>query len=245
MALMDMAEVQIWIGSEWAAVREALVAYLRQWPAGALAVITTSLNPATPTGRIAGWVRAAGAETGVSVTARQPGDAFDLAPAPDRAVIGITELLLDPDPAQAEQLYALGLWSRFAPRKRRLLMRVTPFLDEEIVTNAELASPSLLLQIAEWTGQRVLIVATDLIAAEVIGRGLRSIAQPAGDVGLNPWQTELVRIASERRLGVTSGPQIALIVHRAGVMPPPVAAAFRDCVERVARLVDCRVSFEG
>jgi hypothetical protein len=221
------------------------VAFLRELPAPALEVMTTSLDPSSPTGRISGWVRSASAESGLPFVARQPGDTIDRSPAPERAVIGISELLLDPDPTQAEQLYALGLWSRFVPRKRRLLMRVTPFLDDEIVANAEMAGPTLLLQIAEWSGQRVLIASTDLIAAEVIGRGLRSIAQPAGDVGLNPWQTELVRIASERSLGVTSGPQIEIVVRRSGVMPPPVAAAFRDLAERVARLVDCRISFEG
>jgi hypothetical protein len=245
-AMETVTTVHIWIGSEWAGVRAAFVEFLHDLPtAASVSVLTTSLGPASPTGRIAGWIRAESAETGIPVVARQPGDSVDLVPAADRMLVGITELLLDPDPTQADQLYALGLWSRFVPRRRRLLMRVTPFLDEEIVANAEVPSPDLLLQIAEWNGQRVLIAATDLIAAEVIGRGLRAIAQPAGDVGLNPWQTELVRIASERQLGVTSGPQIELVVHQAGVMPPPVATAFRDLVERVGRLVDCRVSVEG
>jgi hypothetical protein len=197
------------------------------------------------TGRVAGWIRKDGPAGDLVVSIVEPGGEFDQGTDGGRATVGVTELLLDPDPAQVDQLFAIGLWSRFAPRKRRLLMRVTPFLDEEIVENAAIASPSLLLQVAEWNGQRVLIASTDLIAAEVVGRGLRAIAQPAGDVGLNPWQSDLVRIASERDLGVVTGPQIDLEIHRAGQMPPPVAGLFRGIAERVGRLVDSPVSFHG
>ena len=152
-------------------------------------------------GRVCGWIRRALFTNGAALVERQPGDTFDLQSAPGRTVIGVTELLLDPAPAQVDQFYSMGIWSRFVPGRRRLLMRVSPFLTEEIVDNAALADPSLLIQIAEWQGQRVLIASTDLIAAEVIGRGLRSIAQPAGDIGETPWQSDLVRIASERGLG--------------------------------------------
>jgi hypothetical protein len=160
-------------------------------------------------------------------------------------VIGITDLMLDPDAAQVDQLYALGIWSRFAPRRKRLLMRVTPYLNEEIVENAASANPDLLLQIAEWKGQRVLIGSTDLIAAEVVGRGLRAIAQPAGDTGATPWQSELVRIASERRLGVASGPEITLEVQIAGQIPPPIASEFHALSQVVANLIDCHLRNSG
>lgn len=242
------ATVRIWIGSEWAPLREAFTTFLselRPTAPATIIVATESASPERMPGRVAGWIRKANPAGDIPVAVVEPGGDFDLRSDGRRTLIGVTELLLDPDPAQVDQLYAIGLWSRFVPRKRRLLMRVTPFLDDEIVANAALASPSLLIQVAEWNGQRVLIAATDLVAAEVIGRGLRAIAQPVGDVGLNPWQTELVRITSERRLGVVTGPQISLAIHRAGQMPPPVASQIRAIAERVGRLVDCSVSFHG
>ena len=238
----------VWIGSEWAPMRAAFASYLSDiWPASPTdaAIIAASLNPETPTGRVSGWVRRALTRSGDPPIQREPGQEFALESASGQRVIGITELLLDPDPAQVDQLYALGIWSRFVPRRKRLLMRVTPFLNEEIVDNAARARPALLLQIAEWRGQRVLIASTDLISAEVIGRGLRSTAQPAGDIGETPWQSDLVRIASERGLGATSGAQMTLAVHRAGPMPPVVAIEFRALIEAVGRLVDCRVTFAG
>jgi hypothetical protein len=243
---METANVDIWIGSEWGSVREAFLARLHETPVrGSVVVLVPTLDPVSPAGRVAGWIGTALAETGVRVATRQPGDPFDRAPHSDRSIIGVVDLLLDPNPRQVDQLYAMGLWSRFVPRKRKLMMRVTPFLAEEIVENAAVAAPRLLVQVAEWSGQRVLIAATDLIAAEAVGRGLRAIAQPAGDIGLNPWQTELVRIASERGLGVTSGRMIAIDVQRAGPMPPLVAAEFRLIMERVASLLDCAVSVRG
>ena len=239
--------MRIWIGSEWAPLREACISFLDDlWLSTpvTLVVATESTNPERMPGRVAGWIRKAPPAADNLVSVVEPGGDFDLRSDANRTVAGVTEVLLDPDPAQVDQFYAIGLWSRFVPRRRRLLMRVTPFLDEEIVENAALAAPSSLLQVAEWHGQRVLIASTDLIAAEVVGRGLRSIAQPAGDVGLNPWQTDLVRIASERGLGVATGPQIALEIHRAGPMPPETAAAFRTIAERVGQLIDS-VSFHG
>jgi hypothetical protein len=244
----SQSAIDIWVGSEWAPMRAAFVSYLSDlWPDSPtdVAIIAASLNPETPTGRVSGWVRRALTRSGDAPIAREPGQEFPQESASGQTVIGITELLLDPDPAQVDQLYALGIWSRFVPRRKRLLMRVTPFLSEEIVDNAAQANPALLVQIAEWSGQRVLIASTDLISAEVIGRGLRSTAQPAGDIGETPWQSDLVRIASEQRLGATSGPQITLAVHRAGPMPPLVASEFHALVEAVGRLVDCRVTFAG
>jgi hypothetical protein len=245
---LQQATVRIWIGSEWAPLRDVFTTYLGNlWsPTPAtLVVATESVDPERMAGRVAGWVRKMSPAGDTETTVLEPGGDFDLQSDERRTLIGVTELLLDPDPNQVDQLYAVGLWSRFVPRNRKLLMRVTPFLDEEIVENAAIAAPRLLLQLAEWNGQRVLIASTDLIAAEVVARGLRAIAQPAGDVGLNPWQTDLVRIASERGLGVVTGPRIELEIHRAGPMPPPVAAAFREIAGQVGKLVDCPVSFHG
>jgi hypothetical protein len=237
--------VRIWIGSEWAPLRSALSGFLAEvWSTSPAMVVVAAetANPESMTGRVAGWIWK---DRTTEVSVIEPVSDFELQPGREQYVVGVTELLLDPDPAQVDQLYAIGIWSRFVPRKRRMLMRVTPFLDEEIVENAARAAPQLLLQIAEWSGQRILVASTDLIAAEVAGRGLRAIAQPAGDVGLNPWQSDLVRIASERGLGVVTGPQISLQVRRAGPLPPQVAAEFRRIAERVGLLVDCPVSFHG
>lgn len=240
--------MQIWIGSEWAPLRAAFAAFLGiLWSSapGKVLVATESVNPQRMTGRVAAWVRTDQSTAESVVTVLEPGNDVHVGANEVRTVVGVTELLLDPDPAQVDQLYAIGLWSRFVPRKRRLLMRVTPFLDEEIVENAVRAAPQLLLQVAEWSGQHILVASTDLIAAEVAGRGLRAIAQPAGDVRLNPWQTGLVRIASERGLGVATGPQITLEIQRAGPLPPHVAAEFRRIAERVGQLVDCAVSLHS
>lgn len=236
------SSTQIWIGSEWGPIREMFGSFLHEsWPTPptSAAIIASSLGADSPAGRVNGWVARHLTQAGIAPVERQPGDTFALRHVPGRAVIGITELLLDPVPSQVDQLYALGIWSRFAPRRKRLLMRVTPYLNEEIVENAALAAPALLLQVAEWQGQRVLIASADSIAAEVVGRALRAVAQPAGDIGETPWQSELVRIASERGLGVTSGPRIALEVYVAGRMPPLLAAEFVALAQAVARLVDC------
>ena len=48
---------------------------------------------------------------------------------------------------QAEQLYALGIWTRFASRWDRLRMRISPMLEDDIVANAVLANP----QLAAWS----------------------------------------------------------------------------------------------
>lgn len=240
--------VHVWVGSEWGPIREKFQSFLAElWPSAPskVAIIAESLDIDTPAGRVSSWVSQALAQAGRIAIERQPGDSFEREHAADEWVIGITELLLDPEPAQVDQLYALGIWSRFAPRRKRLLMRVTPFLTEEIVANAETVGPNLLLQIAEWRGQRLLIISTDPIAAEVISRGLRAIAQPAGDIGNTPWQSELVRIASERCLGVTSGPQITLETHVAGRVPPLIETEFHRLALAVAHLVDCPVSSVG
>jgi hypothetical protein len=120
-------------------------------------------------------------------------------------------------------------------------MRISPYLDEEIVANAISADPRLSLQIAEWQGHRLLLAATDPIAAEVIGRGVRAIAQPAGDIGQNPWQSPMVQIASERGMGVTVGARIMLSAVSAGRIFPTVLAEFQTVTERIGRLVDCGV----
>jgi hypothetical protein len=241
----QQATVRIWLAAEWQPLRTAFLDTLPNLLAGRdlhehLAVVSESTDAAKPVGRAANWVASSLEGDGERVERVEIGDAFPLGSVP---AIGVTELLLYPDSAQVDQLYALGIWSRFVPRRRRWLMRISPYLDEEIVANANLADPRLSLQIAEWKGNRVLIAATDPIAAEVIGRGLRAIAQPAGDIGQNPWQSPLVRIASERCMGVTVGTQINLHAAAVGRGSPAVLAEFRAVAERVGQLVDCHVDF--
>ena len=240
------ATVHIWIGSEWSPLREAFSEYLaRAWvsPAGKVTICGSSLDAANPAGRVSAWLHRFLSGRDSPTTLHQPGDSLVLRSTDPPSLVGVTELLLDPDPAQVDQFYVLGIWTRFAPRRKQLLMRVTPFLSEEIVDNAALANPLMTVQIAEWKGQRVLIASTDIIAAEVIGRGVRTVAQPAGDIGQTPWQSDLVRIAGERSLGVRSGHQITLDIQRAGPMPPLAAHEFAGIAQAVSRMVDCAISF--
>jgi hypothetical protein len=237
------ATVRIWLAAEWQPLRTAFLSALPNLlpnPGHKLAVVSERNDATRPVGRVANWVASSLEDDGTEVDRVEIGDAFALGSVP---AIGVTELLLDPDPGQVDQLYALGIWSRFVPRRRRWLMRISPYLDEEIVANAIWADSRLSLQIAEWQGHRLLLAAADPIAAEVIGRGLRAIAQPAGDIGQNPWQSPLVRIASERRMGIALGNQINLCAAAVGRVSPSVLAEFRAVAERVGQLVDCRVDF--
>jgi hypothetical protein len=242
----DPATVNIWFGSEWPSLRKSVTDALpvTEVPDNAeITIVAESGKPDSAPGRIARWVSTAPALASSAISIFRPGARTLPPPTAVGVVIGITELLLDPDPNQADQLYAVGIWTRIIPRRRKLLMRVTPYLAEEIVANAAASQPVLLIQVAEWRGQHVIVMSRDLIAAEVVGRGIRIIAQPAGDIGINPWETEIVRVASERELGVTSGPGILLVARQAGLAPPAVAAEFRLLTKAVANLVDCTVDF--
>jgi hypothetical protein len=237
--------VFVWLAAEWQPLRLEFTAALPDLlpnPPPHAAVVAETHDRTKRVGRVANWVVSHLEHVQRRAQRVQIGDSFTLGSIP---AIGVTELLLDPDPAQVDQLYALGIWSRFVPRRRRWLMRITPYLNEEIVANAAAAGPFLSLQVAEWQGHRILLAATDLIAAEVIGRGMRAIAQPAGDTGENPWQSPMVQIAGERALGPTTGAGIQLRAITAGRVSPAVLANYRVVTERIGRLVDCRVDAEG
>lgn len=228
--------VLIAIGPEWHPIRSHLtdwvVSNVRQAPQS-IALLDTAQE--TPAGRIAGWI-----ERSLNARLVLPGrDAPVSARGP---WAGVTELLLDPDPFQAEQLYALGIWTRFANRRDRMRMRVSPTLAADIVAKAAGFDITLLTLVGEWQGQRVVIAGIDPIATEVTARAFRAIAQPAGDVGLSPWQSDLVQAAIERGLGVSGG-QYMRIESRTGFpIDPRVAREADRLLERICHLLDTPTS---
>lgn len=117
---------------------------------------------------------------------------------------GVTDLPLDDAVAANGILFAISPWTRVAPRSKRLLMRISPQLELDIVTNAEAANPVLTIQIGQFAGAWLAVISDDLIAAEVVGRAIRAVAQPDDWDGINPWQHPLVQIGTERNLGVRS-----------------------------------------
>ncbi len=163
-------------------------------------------------------------------------------PAPKLAV---TELHLEPDPGLTEQLYAIGIWSRFVSRRRKWTMRFTPTLMAEIVANAACADPILTVQVARWRNIRLAVIATDLIAAEVTGRALRSVLQPAGDIGETPWQAPIVQAAVVRRLGVVHGHDMSISAVWSGPETYPDWLALRTRLVRVSHLIDCELTVEA
>ena len=141
----DPATVNIWFGSEWPSLRKWVTDALpaTQVPDNVeITIVAESGKPDSAPGRIARWVSTAPALTSSAISIFRPGARPLPPPTAAEAVIGITELLLDPDPNQADQLYAVGIWTRIIPRRRKLLMRVTPYLAEEIVANAAAAQPA-------------------------------------------------------------------------------------------------------
>jgi hypothetical protein len=151
--------------------------------------------------------------------------------------IGVTDLVLEPALPASELLYALGLWTRLASRKQRLLMRFSPDIDLDIVINAERANPVLCVQVGAWQAVRFAVVSPDAVAGEVVGRALRAVAIDADWDGVSPWQHPMVQHAIERRLGVRMPEDLAIRVI------PEIAeqsgeASLGALIQRAARLID-------
>jgi hypothetical protein len=79
------------------------------------------------------------------------------------------------------------------------------------------------------------------MAAEVTGRALRSVLQPAGDIGQTPWQAPLVQATSERRLGIPHGGDMAISVAWSGPDTHPDRLALSARLVRAAHLIDCEL----
>lgn len=204
-------------------------------------IATESRQPGTMPATATGWLERVVSRTGHSATTIDLTNDFILACGDPAPKIAVTQLGLDPDPAQVDQLYAIGIWSRFITRKRRWSMRVSPRLMAEIVANAACADPILTVQLARWRTLRFAVISGDLIAAEVTGRALRSVLQPAGDIGQTPWQSAIVQAASERGLGIAHGGDMSIRVDWAGPDSYPDWHAFRSQLVRVAHLIDCQL----
>jgi hypothetical protein len=222
--------VLITLGPEWAPLKAIVQAWLRDHPAEIGAIALLDPNPARPVGRIAGWI-AEGSRAELVV----PGGTGHPA---RRGWAGVTELLLDPDPSQVEQLYALGIWTRFATRTNKLRMRISPTLSADIVAMASDFSPELFALVGEWRGNRVVIVGTDPIATEVVSRAFRAFAAPAGDTGLSPWQAPIVQAAIEQGLGITSGSAMSIDARISRPIAPPSFSEAADLIEQICQRLD-------
>jgi hypothetical protein len=229
--------VMVIAGPEWGPVREAVSRWFAAnapHAATPFQILRIDEGDASPTIRVANWLVRSFSAKDQSAVVVTPGDPVRR-PHPS---IGVTELLLDPDPFQVEQLYALGIWTRFVERRERLKMRVSPSLPADIVANAESFAPSLAVMVGEWIGQRMVIASSDLVAAEVVGRAIRAVAQPAGDIGLSPWQSPIVQAATERGYGVHKAGDINLEVRICLPIAPGAKRDLEAMLEHVSRLID-------
>ena len=187
----------------------------------------------------AGWTVRAASRAAYLAETIDPGSGVVLECGHPAPKIAVTELNLTPDPALADQLYAIGIWSRFISRRRRWAMRLSATLMADIVANAACADPILTVQVARWRNIRLAVIATEVIAAEVAGRAVRSVLQPAGDIGETPWQSTIVQAAAERGLGIAHGGDMSISVAWSGPETHPDWLALRARLVRVSHLIDC------
>lgn len=204
-------------------------------------IATESRQPGTIPATATGWLERVVSRTGHLATTIDLTSGFVLACGDPTLKIAVSQLGLDPDPAQVDQFYAIGIWSRFITRRRRWSMRVSPGLMAEIVANAACADPILTVQLARWRTLRFAVISDDLIAAEVTGRALRSVLQPAGDIGQTPWQSPIMQAACERGLGIVHGGDMSISVEWSGPESHPDWRAFQARLVRVAHLIDCQL----
>ena len=206
-------------------------------------IATESLTEGSFTATASRWIERVASRAGYLAETFAPESGIVIECGQPAPKIAITELNFAPDPSLSDQLYAIGIWSRFISRRRKWAMRLSPTLMADIVANAACAGPILTLQVGSWRNVRLAVISTDLIAAEVTGRALRSVLQPAGDIGETPWQAAIVQAASERRLGITSGRDMAISATWCGPDTHPDWQALSARLGRVAHVIDCR--FEG
>jgi hypothetical protein len=230
------AEVMVIAGPEWTPVRERFLSWLPEIGQD-VRIATLEDRPLSPTGRVAGWIRSAAAGRGATAEIVVPGR--DHLPQDDGITwVGVTELLLDPDPTQVEQLHALGIWTRFASRGERFRLRFSSTLPHDIAGFAARFRPTMVVTVGEWSGLRLVVAGQDLIAVEVVSRAIRAIGSPAGDVGLSPWQAPIVQAAIEPGLGVSGGHQFQIRPVICTPVAPGAAADFTELMGRVSRLLD-------
>jgi hypothetical protein len=200
-------------------------------------VFFLGLDSRSPTGEVSQWIARIASRHGVIAPV------FDLAV--DHPVLeprcthrfGVTDLPLTPDVAGNDLPHPIGLWTRVAPRARRLLMRISPILETDIVVNAETASPLFALQVGRFEDLRFAIVTTDLIAADVVGRALRAVAVPEDWDGVTPWQHPIVQTAIERRLGVQSSDETTIEILGGGDAFEQ-SPRFQEVIRAAAGLLD-------
>jgi hypothetical protein len=204
-------------------------------------IAAESLEPGSLTATVARWIERVGSRAGYLAETIDPTSNVVLECGHPAPKIGVTELDLAPDPSLTDQLYAIGVWSRFISRRRKWRMTISPTLMSDIVANAACAHPILTVQVARWRTVRFAVVARDITSAEVTGRAIRSVLQPAGDIGQTPWQAEIVQAAGERGLGIRSGAGMALTPQWSGPESHPDWHALGSRLIRVAHLIDCEL----
>lgn len=242
--IVEHNRVLVAIGPEWAPVRQLTTEWLiRAFPSPPrhVTVATNERRPDTPTGRVVAWVLEAWPPDGTFGTAVGPGDQPPTNDGVEAGWIGVTELLLDPDPVQTDQLYAFGLWTLLASRLERLRLTVAPDLPAEIAERAGRHHPLASLLVGEWEGQRLVIASRDLIAAEVTARAFRAIAQPAGDTGLSPWQAPVVQAAIEQGLGAPNGHAFEVELRVANPIAPHMAVVARRLLKQIVDAIDTQL----
>jgi hypothetical protein len=242
MATSATAVVSIRVAPTLERLRELTVPVLERGLVGLAAdplIAAESLKPGTLPSTIARWVERVASRAGYLAETIDPTSEVVLECGHPAPKIAVTELNLAPDPSLTDQLYAIGVWSRFISRRRFWQMAFSPTLPAEIAANAACANPTLTVQVGRWRTVRFAVIATDPIAAEVTGRALRSVLQPAGDIGQTPWQAEIVQAAGERGLGIRTGAAMTLALEWSGPESHPDWHALRARMVRIAHLIDC------
>ena len=181
----------------------------------AVRIGVTSREPRDEAARAARWVSRLAAQRGIGATlvgpitpsttawlTRAPWTATAVGAGPSTAV-GVSRLDLSPVIAAVDQPYAVGIWLPLEMRGSRLRRTVTVEPGMQLIDTAVAAGPVATILIGLDEGMAIAVVGADLLAVEVVGRALRSAAQPVGDLGLSPWQAPVVQRGIELGAGIT------------------------------------------
>ena len=182
---------------------------------GSLRIGVTSREPRDEAARAARWVSRLAAQRGLDATLVGPRSSAPMwltraawtgtgsAGDGPSAAVGVSRLDLSPVISAVDQPYAIGVWLPMEGRAARLRRSVTAEPDRQLIDAALTARPIATVLIGHIDGMAIAVVGTDLLAVEVIGRAIRSAAQPVGDLGLSPWEAPVVQRGIELAAGVT------------------------------------------
>lgn len=166
---------------------------------------------------LSGWLKAR-AQTWVEVDFGERGDRLSQATMPKalfdaEAVVAINDLTsFNP----RRPVIAIGIWAQFAHPRQRLGAAWSDQASGLVVEIALAAPPATYLIAASWRGKPVLIVADDMIAAELLGLAIGQVQADPDVEHVGPWEQPLVQRAGDLGLGARLPAEIDFSVEWLG-----------------------------